>query len=66
MRTDTALRVEAISILISAFGEVDTERFIKIIKNDRFDYTEWQKSLWPNIDIEELHSMATDYERRSK
>ena len=36
MKTDNVVRVEAINILLTNLGEVDTERFISMIKRDTF------------------------------
>ena len=62
MRTDTVLKVEAIDLLLRTFGVLETERFITSIKSNNFDYTEWQKTLWNDKSIEELHKMATEFE----
>jgi len=62
MRTETVLKAEAIDLLLKTFGVLETERFITSIKSNNFDYTEWQKSLWNNTSIEELHKMATEFE----
>jgi hypothetical protein len=62
MRTDNVLRLEAMDALLIALGEIDAERFICMIKRDTFDYTEWQRSLWKDKSIEEIHAAATAYE----
>ena len=62
MRTDTVIKVEAIDLLLRTFGVLETERFITSIKSNNFDYTEWQKTLWNDKSIEELHKMATEFE----
>ena len=59
MRTDNALRYEAMDILLRAFGMVDTERFIALIKRDTFDYTEWRRGLWNDMTIDEVYAEAT-------
>jgi len=64
MRTDTVLKVEAIDLLLKTFGVLETERFITSIKNNNFDYTEWQKNLWNDKSVEELHEMAADFEEK--
>ena len=64
MRTDIDLKHEVIEVLLTTFGPLDTERFITSIKNNSFDYTEWQKNLWENKTIEEIHTMAIDFEKR--
>jgi len=63
MRTDTVIKMEAIDLLLKTFGVLETERFITSIKNNNFDYTEWQKNLWNDKSIEELHEMATEFEK---
>ena len=63
MRTDTVLKVEAMDLLLRTFGVLETERFISSIKSNNFDYTEWHKNLWKNESIDEIHKMATDFEK---
>jgi hypothetical protein len=63
MRTDTVLRLEAMDALIATLGEIDAERFISMVKRDTFDYTEWQRDLWKDKSIEEIHALATEYEK---
>ena len=63
MRTDQLVRVEAMNALISTLGTVDAERFISMLKRDTFDYTEWQRKLWNDKSIEEIHALATEHER---
>ena len=62
MMTETALKVEAIDVLIKTFGVLDTERFITSIKSNNFDYTEWHRNLWKDKTIEEIHTMAAEFE----
>jgi hypothetical protein len=63
MRTDNILRLEAMDALIATLGEIDAERFISMVKRDTFDYTEWQRDLWKDKSIEEIHTLATEYEK---
>jgi hypothetical protein len=65
MRTDTIVRLDAMNALISNLGEVDAERFIVMVKRDTFDYTEWQRNLWSDKSIDEIHMMATAHEQRT-
>ena len=60
MRADNVVCVEAMDALITALGAVDAERFISMVKRDTFDYTEWQRKLWADKSIEEIHAMATE------
>jgi hypothetical protein len=64
MMNETALKVEAIDLLIKNFGVLNTERFITSIKSNNFDYTEWQKNLWKDKTIDEIHTLATEFENR--
>jgi len=66
MRTDIALKTEVIDLLLKTFGVLETERFISSIKNSNFDYTEWQKTLWNDKSIEEIHNMAAEFEKNKK
>ena len=64
MRTDNVVRLEAMDALISILGTVDAERFISMVKRDTFDYTEWQRKLWADKSIEEIHALATEHEKK--
>jgi hypothetical protein len=50
------------AVLIKAFGEVDAERFISMVKRDTFDYTEWRRGLWNDKTIEEIFAEAAAFE----
>ena len=63
MRTETVLKIEVMDLLLKTFGVLETERFITSIKNNSFDYTEWHKELWKGKSIEEIHKMATEFEK---
>jgi len=64
MRTDTAIRNEAMGALVRALGMVDAERFISMVKRDTFDYTEWRRGMWNDMSIEEVYAEASaHYER---
>jgi len=61
MRTDSVVRLEAMSALLAALGEVDAERFISMIKRDTFDYTEWRRNQWNDMTIDEIFDKAAAY-----
>ena len=50
------------NVLIQAFGAVDAERFISMVKRDTFDYTEWRRSLWNDMTIDEVYAEAAAFE----
>ena len=66
MKADTLVRVEAMNALIAALGEVDAERFICMVKRDTFDYTEWQKDLWHDKSLAEIHAMGVERDRQTR
>ncbi len=63
MKTDNVVCTQAMDALVSALGAVDAERFITLVKRDVFDYTEWQRGLWEDKSIEEIHAGAAKYEQ---
>ena len=44
--TDNELSVKCMNVLMNSVGPVDAERFISIVTNAAFDYTDWQKNLF--------------------
>ena len=63
MRADNALRVDAMNLLVKGLGEVEVERFIYLVKRERFDYTKWQRNLWNDETIDEVFELAAERER---
>ena len=63
MKTDNVLRREAMNLLIKGLGEVETERFIYLVKREHFDYTEWQRTLWDDLTIDEVYKLAAYSEK---
>ena len=58
IKSENVLRCTGMEILVNGLGLVNTERFINYLKNDRFDYTEWQRNLWKDKTVEEIHQAA--------
>jgi hypothetical protein len=65
MITDTELKDNATKLLIDQLGLVEMERFIMLIQNEPFDYTEWRRNLWRDKGVRELSQEAMDYRRRT-
>ena len=51
-------KIKGIEALIAKLGEVQAERFISLIMREPFDYTKWQRDLWPDKSIEEISKAA--------
>jgi hypothetical protein len=58
MRTDNEIIHAGFESIFSSLGMVEAERFIMLIKRDKFDYTEWQKKLWLQESVESLSAKA--------
>lgn len=52
--SDNELTMRGMNLLKEQFGPVDAERFVYILVKDRFDYTEWQRSLFPGETVRSL------------
>ena len=65
MKTDNVIKTEAMKILIKHLSPVDTERFIALVNREKF-ITEWQKDLWVDKTIEEIHQMGVEFEKTRK
>jgi hypothetical protein len=57
MITDAEIKQRGIKV-IADLGNVQAERFISLIIREPFDYTKWQKDLWPDESVEELSKKA--------
>ncbi len=59
MKTDSIIKNEGMSILITKLGKVDAERFISLIIKEPFDYTKWQDTHFDtDISVRELSKNA--------
>jgi hypothetical protein len=61
MRTDILIKHDGFQAIFETLDLVEAERFIALIKRDNFDYTEWRKSLWENLSVEDLSRKAMEY-----
>ena len=60
--TDNMLAIKCMNILMDAVGPVDAERFVSIVTNDSFDYTEWQRDLFKGETVESLFEKVRDFQ----
>ena len=58
MITDIEIKQRGIKALIADLGNVQAERFIALIIREPFDYTKWQRDLWPDESVEVLSKKA--------
>ena len=64
MRTDTEIRVQGLRTLVDTLGIVEAEKFISLILREPFDYTKWQRNLWPDKNVTEISKAAMESRRR--
>ncbi len=62
--TDMQIRQQGYRALVEALGDVDAERFVSLIQRERFDYTEWRRSLWPDKTLEQISQLAMEQRRQ--
>lgn len=60
IRTDNDVKNDGMKALFETLGKVDVERFISLIIKEPFDYTKWQKDLFPNMSVRELSKVAME------
>ena len=60
-RTNLVVFKEGMNALKEKLGLVDSERFINLIIRENFNYTEWQKDLWNEKSVREIHEEAKNY-----
>ncbi|MEW6264419.1 MAG: hypothetical protein AB1641_15215 [Thermodesulfobacteriota bacterium] len=65
MITDTEIKVKGVRALLESLGEVEAERFISLIMREPFDYTKWQRSLWPDKTVAEISASAMQFRREA-
>lgn len=57
---------EGINCLMKELGVLKTEQFISVMIRERFDYTKWQRQLFPDLSVEELNRKAAEYDRTNR
>ncbi len=66
MFTDTEIKAAGLSALIEALGEVQAEKFIALIRREPFDYTKWQRTLWPEKGLDEISQAAMKHRQQNR
>lgn len=66
MLTDEQIKKKGFRVLVENLGDVDAEKFIRLIAKESFDYTQWQRSLWKDESVEQLSEKAMRYRSKEK
>lgn len=53
-----------INCLLEKLGAIETEQFISVIIREKFDYTEWRKQYFDEMDPEEFNEAAVLYAKK--
>ncbi len=66
MFTDSEIKAAGVNALVEALGEIQAEKFIALIRREPFDYTQWQRTLWPGKGIEEISQAAMKHRQQRR
>ncbi len=66
MRADFLIRTDGFRALFEKLEPVEAERFLVLLQRGGFDYTEWQKELWKDRSVDEIHESAAAYWERQR
>jgi hypothetical protein len=61
MLTDTEIKKKGFKVLVENLGDIDAEKFIRLIIKEPFDYTQWQSTLWKDETVEQVSDKAMQY-----
>lgn len=61
MTSTTELKNKAINVLLENLGVIETERFIALLIEEKFDYTKWQQNLEMEKSVLDLSKAAMKY-----
>lgn len=64
MRSDTIIKQEGYAAIFSKLDLVEAERFIVLMRREKFDYTEWRQTLFEGMSVEELSKKAMEHWKR--
>ena len=62
MKSDTLLKTDGMRILADTLGIVEAERFITLMLREPFNYTEWQRTLYGDMPLDELYENIKVFE----
>ena len=64
--SNTAIVMEkGINILLENLGVLDTELFISTLLKEPFDYTEWSRKHYSNVNLHEFNKRAVEFDKNN-
>jgi len=64
MPTNAEIKKKGLKVLIENLGDVDAEKFIRLLRQEPFDYTTWQNELWENKSVKQISEEAMKYRKK--
>lgn len=58
MRTDAEIQKIGFEALSSQLGPIEIERFLVMIKREKFDYTQWRQGKFDDLPLDQLVNEA--------
>ena len=56
---------EVVKCLLENLGLVEAEKFISLIRRENFNYTEWQRNLWKDQNVDDIFDAAEKFVKKS-
>ncbi|NJL58878.1 MAG: hypothetical protein HC887_03710 [Desulfobacteraceae bacterium] len=66
MKTDSEIKMSGFEILNRNLGTLETERFIVLIRREKFDYTKWRENLFDGLSGKEISKRAMEFQNTLK
>ena len=63
--TEAEVMQMGMEYLVEKLGIIDAERFISNLLRERFDYTEWRKKYFADVDLETFLNEAADFDKKN-
>ncbi|MBR6014314.1 MAG: hypothetical protein IK062_11140 [Selenomonadaceae bacterium] len=57
---------KGLKCLLEFMGTVETEKFISAVLREKFDYTEWRKNFFDDIEAKKFNESAAEYASLNK
>jgi hypothetical protein len=64
--TNAEIKKKGLKVLIENLGDVEAEKFIRLLRQDPFDYTTWQDTLWENKSVKQVSEESMKYRERGE
>jgi len=65
MSSTTIIMEKGINVLLENLGVIDTEQFISTLLKDPFDYTEWSRKHYADVDLHGFNMRAVEYDKNN-